>query len=460
MKSDRIDASAEASPVPPRSGFKTRIGFARKWLEWRPAISSWQLSETILLSLVAFGLAYWAQPHDPLSLFGGPPWAWLAPVLLALRYGMRAGLLSATLLVIGWLLLSGANAPSPHFPTATLLGGLILIMVCGEFSSMWRHRLRRQTELNQYIGQRLQELTRQHYLLKLSHDRLEENLIARPYTLRGALIELRDLLKQTDGAESLPGAGAFMALMVTHCQLTVAALFSVRDGRLQRQAVASSGEPGELASDDPLVMHALDQRTLVHINQEQPRTDPVSRYLVAAPIYRDGELTGMLLVEQMPFFAFHRETLQTLAALISYYSDVHAAGPAQATLVRFPDCPLEFAQHLDRLSRVQEVSGVASHLAVLSFPNDGRGNTIRQRLLRGKRELDFYWLRDTPRMVLIGLFPLTSKEGMQGYLTRVDAWLEAEYGDDHRGLGIDFRSEPLGPGRAAEQLRTLIDHAA
>jgi polysaccharide biosynthesis protein PelD len=460
MATDRpASLTAGGQAVPPER-FRTRIGFARRWLEWRPGFTSWHLAETILLSLASLGLTYWLRPTDPLSLSGGFPWAWLAPVMLALRYGIRAGLISVALILVGWIVVSGGAATPAYFTSPTVLGGLILTLVCGEFSGLWRHRLRRQTELNQYLGQRIQELTRQHYLLKLSHDQLEENLIARPYTLRGALIELRELLGQAKEHEALPGAEAFMTLMTTHCQLTVAGLFPARGGQLLKEPLATSGEPGKLATDDMLVGHALEQRSLVHVNQEHFQGKPSSRYLVAAPIYRHGDLTGLLVVEDMPFFAFHHETLQTLAALISYFSDGYVTQLADRILARVPDCPREFAVNLERLSRVQEVSGVASHLAIMTFNDDDRSRSIRQRLLHEKRELDFYWLRDHPRMLLAALFPLTGEEGMQGYLARVDAWLESEYGEDHRGLGIRVVKQPLSPERVIEQLQALIEHGA
>jgi hypothetical protein len=459
MNSDRpspINAAGRAETSPER--LRTRIGFARRWVEWRPRISSWHFAETILLSVLALALTYWLRPSDPLSLTGGFPWAWLAPVMLALRYSIRSGLISVGLLLVGWILISGGEAGPVQFTTPTVLGGLILTLVCGEFSGLWRLRLRRQTEMNQYLAQRLQELTRQHYLIKLSHDQLEENLIARPYTLRGALIELRAILERAHEDETLPGVEAFMTLMATHCHLTVAGLFPVRGGRLANEPIAVSGQPGKLEKEDMLVAHALEQHSLVHVNQEHFRDNVASRYLVAVPIYRHGELAGMLAVEQMPFFAFHHETLQTLVALISYFSDGYLSDAAKEVLTRFPDCPRDFALNLERLSRVHQVSAVASHLVAMSFPDNDRGRSIRQRLIREKRELDFYWLRDQPRTLLVALFPLTGEGGVQGFLARVDVWLEAEFGNDHRGLGIQVEGRPIALERVVDQLQAMIEH--
>lgn len=430
-----------------------------QWLNWRPELTLWQAAEIFLLSLVALALGYWARPSDVLFLTGGFPWVWLAPVLVALRYGMLSGLLSAAILMLGWLILIQGSTLPEHVPLGTLIGGLILTMICGEFSTLWGNRQRRQTELNQYLDQRLEELTRQHYLLKLSHDRLEQNLISRPHTLRGALTELRDLLKQADDRERLPESGVFMALLATHCQLSVAALYPAQSNRLETEAVARAGEPAALDRDDPLVAYALDKRTLAHVNQEWVEGETTSRYLVAAPIYREGELAGLLAVEQMPFFAFNQDTLQTLTALISYYADTFTTGQTRAILAAFPDCPLSFAQHLGLLAEVQKTSGAKSYLATLRFPASDRGEEIRHRLARGKRELDFYWLRDTPQSLLVALFPLTTEEGVQGYLARVDVWLETEYGQDHRSLGIRFSHQPLAPKHLQAQLEESIAHA-
>lgn len=432
----------------------------RQWLNWRPSLLAGQSAEVVLLSLVAIGLSFWIHPQDPLALQSGFPWAWLAPVLLALRYGMLVGLVSAALLMIGWLLIGHRGTLPDPMPTSMLLGALILTMICGEFSGMWRNRHRRQSELNQYLDQRLEELTRQHYLLKLSHDRLEQNLISRPYTLRGALAELRGQLRQANDQESLPGAVDFLALLAAHCQLTTAGLYPAKNGELTQQPVAHCGEAADLSLTDSLVTYALQQRTLVHINKDAGTDDLPSHYLVAAPIYRDGELAGLLAITHMPFFAFHHDTLQTLAALLSYYADTFTSTQAHQALEHYPDCPPEFAENLARLGRVQQDSGVKSHLATLRFPADARGADIRHRMMRTKRELDFYWLHDGAAPLLIALFPLTDDEGMQGYLARVNAWLELEYGNDSRGLGIQFHSQVLEPHQTTRQLEALINHAA
>ena len=55
------------------------------------------VAETLLLPLLAIGLGLLWAPQDPLQVQAGFPWPWLAPVVLALRYGPMAGLGGAVL---------------------------------------------------------------------------------------------------------------------------------------------------------------------------------------------------------------------------------------------------------------------------------------------------------------------------------------------------------------------------
>lgn len=112
-------------------------------------------------------------------------------MVLALRYGPLAGMSAAGILLLTWLGLNTGQHDS--FPKLPFLGGLILIMLIGEFSSLWVARTRRAETVQVYLDQRLEYLTHQYYLLRLSHDRLEQDLISRPMAMRDALKTLRDI---------------------------------------------------------------------------------------------------------------------------------------------------------------------------------------------------------------------------------------------------------------------------
>ena len=119
----------------------------------RPTVMA---GETLALPLIALALGLLWAPEDPLQARGAFPWPWLAPVVLALRYGPMAGLGGACVLLAGWLALNLGHFDA--FPQMYFLGGLILVLLVGEFSSLWHARTRRAETLQLYLDQRLEHL--------------------------------------------------------------------------------------------------------------------------------------------------------------------------------------------------------------------------------------------------------------------------------------------------------------
>lgn len=54
-----------------------------------------QWLEVVFIPIAAIGIAWLASPQDPLLANLLFPWLWLAPVLIALRYGVLPGLLAS-----------------------------------------------------------------------------------------------------------------------------------------------------------------------------------------------------------------------------------------------------------------------------------------------------------------------------------------------------------------------------
>jgi hypothetical protein len=393
--------------------------------------------ETLLLPALAVGLGIWLNPLDPLWVRAAFPWIWLVPLLLALRYGPISGLAGALLLLAAWLGLSTAGRVSGEFPKLFFLGGLIVVMICGEFASIWRARVRRAEAMQIYLDQRLDALTHQHYLLRLSHDRLEQDLISRPVSMRDALGTLRALVGRTFGADPLPGAAALLRLLSQYCQLEQAGLYAASEGRLQGAPAASLGPAFDLDAGDPLVRHAQADRQLSHV--QTPGAAEGSRYLIAAPLFdADDRLRGMLVVARLPFFALHDEMLQTLNLLLGYWGDgLDARATAQPLLRARPDCPLDFAFELQRLWNIRAHSGVTSALVVLDFGTRAGRDELAPLVRRQQRSLDVTWLiEEGARQLLVTLLPLSSTAGAEGYLARIEAWLRHQGAESFEFAGV------------------------
>jgi hypothetical protein len=403
----------------------------RRWadLAAQPAAAA----ETVAAPLLAVGLGLWLSPLDPLWTRGTFPWAWLAPVLVSLRYGSLAGVAAGGVLVVAWLVLSAFGWPVGSFPRLHFLGGFILVMLSGEFASLWIGRARRAEILQAYLDERLERLTEQYYLLRLSHDRLEQELLTRPMTLRDALSRLVKTGDEGASAQSL------LELLAQYCQLERASLHAIRDGVPEPEPLARLGKPFPLNPLDPLVRHALEQKRLTHLRAPTP--DSPTAYQVVAPAAAKGaDPTLLLVVERLPFLALHEETLQSLELLLAYFADGLVAKRLAAPLLeRHPGCPPPFALELERLHRLSVVNGIASSLMVFRFSAEAHATDLPLQLARQSRGLDLEWFVPEPTPLLMVLLPLTGKAGAEGYVRRLERWLGEQGGGDFRQAGVRVR---------------------
>lgn len=126
-------------------------------------------------------------------------------------------------------------------------GGGVLVLLCGEFCDVWRHRNLRMEETYLYITERLARLTKRHLLVNLSHDRLEQEMLARPGSLRDALVgAIRAIaIERSRYAEPLPGAVSLLQLLAQYVSIESAALYKITpSGRdyVLGERVATLGE--------------------------------------------------------------------------------------------------------------------------------------------------------------------------------------------------------------------------
>lgn len=397
-------------------------------------VSRWMiLAEMIALPLLMFWIGLMTSPDDPLWMKSEFPWIWFGPVILALRYGPLVGLGSMGVVLLLWFAIGSVD----EFPKLSFLGGFILVMVVGEFSSLWLSRTRRAETIQAYLGQRLESLTRQFYLLHLSHDRLEQDLIGRPMSMRDAISVLRTM---GGDQEQLPeNAKQLLRLLSQYCQLQTAAVFILHQDRLDDVPVAAMGEFSALNRDDPLLQEALRSGSMCHVGAASAETAAMTRYLIAAPLRNlANEHYGILLVEKMPFFALQDEILQTINLFLGYFTDGMTVGIWSKQLCeRYPLCPEHFAFELLRLIHIRRSTGVSSIIVALEVRHQEGSMGVVQQILRMKRALDETWLAvGYEREVLATLMPLSNNASAEGYLARLETWAKQKSGKTLAEMGI------------------------
>lgn len=377
------------------------------------------IAETLGVSLVFLLAGTILSRSDPLGLNADFPWGWFAPVLLALRHGSMAALFSTVILAGGYVLLIPSALGEDHLRTH-LVGGLALILLIGEFSDIWRGRLRREQELSSFTQEQLHTLTREYYLLRLSHERLETELLLKPGSLIEALAKMEKQLLTSKTTLSLPQADMLLQLLSEYTRIESASLYAMKDERhLENQPIASIGGDAPLDLHDPLIEKALDDRRLTHV----AKLESDSNYLVAVPLISGEKLLGLLVVRDMPFLAIEEENLQTLNLIVLDYAEFLRRGEVIHDLLqRYPTCPPDFAYSLHRLWRVSESIGFTSHMILFQAPRHEDSNLFFQHLLRTKRALDVYWLSATgDHLNLLIIVPLGSSLQAEGLVRRVQS---------------------------------------
>lgn len=428
--------------------------------------------ETIVFMLIVLALAWYFDKSDPLWLHASFPWLWFGPLIVALRYGTLLGLLASALMIGAWQLFAYVHAPAAGeaWPLLFFTGGLLQTIVAGHFGDTWGARANRANAINDYLNDRLVAITNSHYLMRLSHERLEKDLLSKPTTLRDSITALRRLSIAHEfdapprGATSevrLPGARELLEFVAQACQIEVAALYPVDDAmnvpRVVREPIARLGDAFDFDPRDGLVVHALETKSIAHPRNSGGRVQNTALLVGAPVVCADGRLIALLAIRRMPFLSLNFDNLQLLLVLLSYYADgVEHSRCVHDVLAAVPSCPHEFALDVARLTRLQREAGIASSLVALVFQHDEADDSFFEHVMRRRRSLDLVWpITTSTQSVLVNLMPATDTAGVDGYLARIESSLVAQFNVDLEGARIGVHMLHLGsiePGLALQRL--------
>jgi hypothetical protein len=432
--------------------------------------ASYVALETLFLSTLVLALCRVITPADPLLLAKAFPWLWLLPLFVALRYGTVGGIGGGTILLAAWVIFYARLPLVDAFPRDYFIGGFVTMLVAGQFSDTWANRLVQARVSNDYLTERLSVLTNNQFLLRLSHDQLEQELLMRPATLRDALARLRDItLHDVDSpadGDRLPGAQRFLETLAHACQIEAAQIYALRDGVLAGPPEASVGEPFELDCGDPLVVAALEELALAHIQSLDTKERARTRYIACAPLLGAGEeVVGVLVVSQLPFLALTANTLQLMFVLCGYYANgVRHASTTRDVLRAFPDCPYDFALEYARLANLRRKSGVESSVVLLMFDASKQAQAMFEHIERTNLDYHVRWVvRDGGKRGLIFIMPLCSDVAVDAELQLIESSVRNQFGVGFADARVAVRWVSLtgaAPDGALRQLMAYCDDAA
>lgn len=413
--------------------------------------------EAAALPLLMLGLLYFWRDQS-----FNYPWWWLGPLAIALRYGLSFGLGASLVMIFGnfaeiWLL--GLNRTQPG---GEIIGGLIATYLAGLYTTHSHSRMVEASSSLEYLEQRLESLTRAFYVTRLSHSRLEENLLTKSHDLRSALDAIGRELGQTTGPSHRFAQRPLqhgLQLLAYYGRLGTCGVFQVVDERMDTEPVAFHGARFALDPSDPLVTGVIENQQLAYYSVDQILADEASAYRVVLPMSAaDGTLLALVVVVEMPLLAVEEENLLTLAAMTAFMADALQAGLlSQAVRQLVPSCPVEFALEWSRLGHLRRHAGVHSSWILLLPGAAARGDVIGT-LEATRRGLDQYWRSplQPSQPSLLMLLALGGEGAAGGFLDRIDTLCREKLGGDISALGWTVHQGQVREG-TGEELRLLLE---
>ncbi len=435
-----------------------------RWIRHHPGLTA-RVTETVLWPLLFVYLAWLSNPGNPFYINDGFPWPWLGPWFIALRYGVGYGVVATFGLLGSWSWLSA----SPQLPRLYFLGGVIAMLVAGEFGSYWRRRLLQLEQSLQYFNDKIERLTRRLYLIKLSHDELEYEMVARPGTLRQALIDLRVLVdcyacEHPGDLSGLPGAQLMLDFVVNHCRIESAALYQVQmEPSLKLKQVAVVGRQVELRVNDPLILRALETKHQVHLQDTLLHTARRSDLIAATPLINIKlQPIGLMVISNMPFTELNADNLQTVAVLLESYADYLRLLQGSSDLLPvWPEAPRGMQSDFAWLTRLHMDYGMESRCMVW-YARHARENEILTEILalHTRGETAWRWPVDQAKLhqpsCVIALIPFSGASGVRVYKQRLLDAIGQRFGEigPKQLYGVDFA---LCNDHSFAQLRALVE---
>ena len=428
------------------------------WL-WRTN-TRWTWVESALITAITLFLCHLANPHNPLFIRAIFPWPWLAGVLIVLQYGLGPGLLSA--LIITMVAFIHNPTDTIHFNDiqAYLLSGLTLLITCGLFSSNWLRRTLHAEELLIYTNERFDSLSSSYYMLRISYDYLEHNVITKPYTLRLAMKELQQMSIDHQGQLTPDISYQFLQLLAQHCSINCMGMYLYQQKKLCINPIAELGQIGQLDLNDPLIRQSIDMQSLYYVTLNDLEHVSQCTYLVSIPMLSCNKTClGFIVIKDMSFWTLTHETLTIISVLISYFiGEITSIHESPELFTAFPDCPTDFAKQLKQLLYLHQHVFLDSAICALLVSKDFRPYNIIEQLKQQRRHPDTTWSLELEHDdVLITLIPFINATGIHGFLTRMTDFLNIKLGITFTDAQIKMRSMQLYPSEPLAFVQHMMD---
>lgn len=425
--------------------------------------SIWYALETILLTLLALLIAKWLSPEDPYSLVGPISWLVGIPIFCSLLYGALNGIISLSILLLYLMFYRYMYNVDVEVIRHYSVGISCFTLISGVFSSYWLSRIAHVEHLNRYVREHLEDLSRDYYQLKISHERIEHAYIMKPLSFRDAFIKIRDALLKNNGDINEDICQKLLNIFCQYCSINnaVMGLYSAQQNTFKPKAFL--GKTFSVNMEDSLIQKALKKHTASYIALNTLSAQTKSDYIAVLPLLNKHlKPRGFIIIKDMPFWSLNHDNFEVLNVFAATFA-LHwiVMKKVEPLLEIFPTCPPEFMRELYNLIELKKMHQVESALVGLIIPSNTKQENIIYSLEHSRRSMDYTWILplDKSQLYLV-LLPLTGYAGLLGYQKRLFNCLKSEFGVTLNEGGYRFRYQVLNKNEVNDQLNDFIQECS
>lgn len=418
--------------------------------------------ETIILTIFGIAVCYFINPKDALFVHGPFPFILIAPFLIALLYGLSYGVLSYILALLAAITL-GQEVSSQFdyylyvFTTATML------IIMGQFGSYWKKRMSHIEQFNNYLFQRLDKLTQAYYFIKISHDTIEDQFIANPFSLRNTLHTIQKMLEKTSGeltknilAESIQMVAKYLDIQKAQFH------FAGEDGNILPEPAFVLDEKADIdVVNDPLVQSSFKNKETGFISPNDFDEFYQSAFIISVPmIDANNKIFGYFLIQEIAFRSLNENSVEKLTIILSYLSNIRDACQISSTIrEKYPDCPLGFANEVSVLSNLKAQYDIDSLFVSIRIHDNERAQFFVENLRQIKRNTDYVWVQKKESVYAVIFFmPLESRDKTYFFTQRVKKYFIDTYQIDIVKEGLIFDYLPMSSKDAVGTIENLLNN--
>ena len=396
-------------------------------------------SETIIIITIYLVAGYLIDPTDICLVNGEVSYVIIILMIITLFHGFENGILAVSMIALAmWIFYD-------VLPYLDFLIALMMTMVSGEFQFYWTKKIEKAEISSIYSANKLDELSKAFYSLKISHDQLEKNYVVKPMSIRNSIEEIISMNLETNENENIENKNHdyymnFLGLLEKSFNVNSAILIYKLGHDKEKFFTSKTVDvvfgsytekvESSLVLEDYLVDKSLAHKIPVYVSDEsgEPTAtlDTDSDFIAAIPAVIDGELVAILAIKRMPFMSFNREVLTSITILLEYFAIEIGHKEILDNLDTLQIIPeKDFRFEYARLRFMFIKNGVDSTVLIFKIDNELQSARIYEKVKKMLRSLDRVTLVEKNGFYyIVLLFPLHDKAAAEGYYNRLMSFLE------------------------------------